>query len=153
MAVLLSSRTWFSRPERSQQERTRREDRHSKFYEISDNLLSPPYGRRNLIASVCGKEYVAESCGLSAAMVRRVRRIAGQDPETGASEPDDRLAWLVELYALGTTVKQLSELSGVSNGTMGRIVTAESRLPKNYDGVDIPELLAARARLSEHASA
>jgi DNA-binding CsgD family transcriptional regulator len=38
MAVLLSSRTWFSRPERSQPERTRREDRHSKFYEISDNL-------------------------------------------------------------------------------------------------------------------
>jgi hypothetical protein len=26
------------RPARSQQERTRREDRHSKFYEISDNL-------------------------------------------------------------------------------------------------------------------
>ena len=28
----------FDRPERSQPERTRREDRHSKFYEISDNL-------------------------------------------------------------------------------------------------------------------
>jgi hypothetical protein len=40
MAVLLSSRTWFSRPERSQPERTRREDRHSKFYEISDNLIT-----------------------------------------------------------------------------------------------------------------
>jgi len=39
MAVLLSSRTWFSRPERSQPERTRREDRHSKFYEIPDNLI------------------------------------------------------------------------------------------------------------------
>ena len=39
MAVLLSSRTIFSRPERSQPERTRREDRHSKFYEISDNVL------------------------------------------------------------------------------------------------------------------
>ncbi len=26
------------RPERSRQERTGREDRHSKFYEISDNL-------------------------------------------------------------------------------------------------------------------
>jgi len=38
MTVLLSSRTWFSRPERSQPERTRREDRHSKFYAISDNL-------------------------------------------------------------------------------------------------------------------
>jgi hypothetical protein len=42
MAVLLSSRTWFSRPERSQPERTRREDRHSKFYEISDNLGLDP---------------------------------------------------------------------------------------------------------------
>jgi len=39
MTVLLSSRTWFSRPERSQPERTRREDRHSKFYEIPDNLI------------------------------------------------------------------------------------------------------------------
>jgi len=29
----------FTRPERCQQQRTRREDRHSKFYEISDNLL------------------------------------------------------------------------------------------------------------------
>jgi hypothetical protein len=38
MAVLLSSRTWSSRPERSQPERTRREDRHSKFYEVPDNL-------------------------------------------------------------------------------------------------------------------
>jgi hypothetical protein len=38
MAVLLSSRTWFSRPERSQPEQTRREDRRSNFYEISDNL-------------------------------------------------------------------------------------------------------------------
>ena len=35
---LLSSRTWFGRPERSQPERTGREDRHSNFYEISDNL-------------------------------------------------------------------------------------------------------------------
>ncbi|MGZ6638843.1 MAG: LuxR C-terminal-related transcriptional regulator [Solirubrobacteraceae bacterium] len=49
MAVLLSSRTWFSRPERSQPERTRREDRHSKFYETSDNL---PDRAREAIARV-----------------------------------------------------------------------------------------------------
>jgi hypothetical protein len=37
---------------------------------------------------------------------------------------------------------------------MGRIVKGDARrLPKNYDGVGIPELLAARARLSERAAA
>jgi hypothetical protein len=38
---LLSSRTWFGRPERSQPERTGQEDRHSNFYENSDNLDLP----------------------------------------------------------------------------------------------------------------
>lgn len=30
----------FTRPERCRRQRTGREDRHSKFYEISDNLLT-----------------------------------------------------------------------------------------------------------------
>jgi len=40
--VLLSSWTWFQRPSRSQPDRTRREDRRLKFYELRDNLLAPP---------------------------------------------------------------------------------------------------------------
>jgi hypothetical protein len=132
------------------------EDVLDHAYEADGDLpiAGPTDGSRGKLADeYYPPEYVAESCGLSAATVRRVRRIAGQDPETGASEPDERLAWLVELYALGMTVKQLSELAGVSNGTTGRILKGESRLPKNYDGIGIPELLAARTRLSERAAA
>jgi hypothetical protein len=33
-------------PERSQRERTRREDRHFKFYEIPDNLCHPAASAR-----------------------------------------------------------------------------------------------------------
>jgi hypothetical protein len=39
----------FTRPERSPTERTRQEDRHSKFYETSDNL--PPAGPTGMTAA------------------------------------------------------------------------------------------------------
>jgi hypothetical protein len=99
-------------------------------------------------------EQVAELYGLSVTVVRRVRRLAGQDPETGGLELDERITFMVELHGRGMTVAQLSDLTGVSNGTMGRIVKGDARrLPKNYDGIGIPELLAARTRLSERAAA
>jgi hypothetical protein len=72
-------------------------------------------------------EHVAESTGLAANHVRRIRQRVGQDPETGLTPIRQDPAAVdpqrvLELHAQGCTHRQIGTIVGVSKSTVERII-------------------------------
>jgi hypothetical protein len=86
--------------------------------------------QRVLDAAGYAAEHVAQSLGLAANHVRRIRQRAGQDPETGhVAHPATRETLtettetrVIELHAQGFTYRQISTVVSVSKSTVERII-------------------------------
>ena len=91
----------FRHPSRSQQDRTRREDRHSKFYEISDNLLTRSPTPQRILDVGCGTGHL-------------LRQLASRVPETFELAGIDAAAPMIEVARANARDARLQFLIGVA---------------------------------------